>query len=66
MLRFTIKTRKNEIIPTFLILSKIGRGLSFKVRGSTTEEGTSRETCARHVRRAISPASFNLEGYKLA
>ena len=28
--------------------------------------GTSRETCARHVRRAISPASLNLEGYKLA
>ena len=32
----------------------------------TTEGGTSRETCARHVRRAISPASLNLEGYKLA
>ena len=32
----------------------------------STEGGTSRETCARHVRRAISPASFNLEGYKLA
>ena len=32
----------------------------------TTESGTSRETCARHVRRAISLASFNLEGYKLA
>ena len=31
-----------------------------------TEGGTSRETCARHVRRAISPASLNLEGYKLA
>ena len=31
-----------------------------------TEGGTSRETCARHVRRAISLASFNLEGYKLA
>ena len=32
----------------------------------TAEGGTSRETCARHVRQAISPASLNLESYKLA
>ena len=32
----------------------------------STESGTSRETCARHVRQAISPASLKLESYKLA
>ena len=35
-------------------------------KGADTESGTSRETCARHVRQAISPASLKLESYKLA
>ena len=40
--------------------------LELKVRITPTESGTSRETCARHVRQAISPASLKLESYKLA
>ena len=50
----------------FICQNRVNSLYSCHFDQGTTEGGTSRETCARHVRRAISLASFNLEGYKLA